>query len=247
MVTDFLVKHAAEIMDYQFTAKVEDDFDEIAQGHTNWRAMLADFYPPFHKTVEKSQAVSRQEASQMRKLGLDPATKKPIFARLARFGPVFQVGEASDDEKPRFIPIPKQLRLDEVSLADALPLLKLPRALGQDKTGQMITADIGPYGPYVRAGSLAVSLGEIDPLKVSLKEAIALVKAKQRQKAKALIKSFKDSPIQLKNGPYGPYVTDGKLNAPLPKDAKPAKISLQKAQALLVDRGKQRRFRAKKT
>ncbi len=244
VVVDFLVKYFADIVDYQFTAKVEDEFDAIAAGKEAWQTMLKQFYPPFHRAVVASEKIPRQEVTQARELGKDPKTGRPVFARIGRYGPIIQLGEAEDDVKPKFLPIPKAQRYDEISFAEALELLSLPRELGKTAAGDIVTADIGPYGPYLRAGKLTVSLKEHDPLKVELPAALELIAAKAEQQANKVIAEFKDSKLQVLNGPYGPYVSDGKRNAPVPKTEDPAKLSQTQAEELLANRpAKRRRYR----
>lgn len=246
VVTDFLVKHFPDIVDYQFTAKVEEDFDQIAQGRANWRAMLKSFYERFHPTVTKSEGVSRQEAMKMRKLGDDPSTGKPIFARLARYGPIVQMGEVEDDDKPKFAPLPSGLKIGAVTLADALKLLSLPRVVGKTESGEEIVANIGPYGPYIKGGGVSVSIKDGDPFAIEEAEARQLMADKQERQTQRVIQDFKNSKIQILNGRYGPYISDSTKNAPIPKDQDPTKLSLAEAEKLLAAAKPGRRSRSRR-
>lgn len=233
IVTDFLCEHFKEIMDYKFTAKVEDEFDEVADGKLDWEKMIATFYKPFHKLVEDSEHVSRAEAAQARELGTDPKTKRPVFARFGRYGPMVQIGTKDDEEKPLFAPIPPGSTIDNVTLKDALRMFQLPRVVGSDKDGGEITAQIGRFGPYVKVGKLYVSLKDSDPFTVTEKEARKLIAEKRKAEAEKHIQTFEKSGIEVLNGRFGPYVTDGKQNAKIPKDQDPKKITEKDAKALL--------------
>ena len=171
VTTDFLVKHFAPIVDYDFTAKAEDGFDLVADGKESWVKMLNEFYKDFHPLVVKSADVSREDASQARHLGKDPGNGKPIIARYGRFGPMLQRGEAEDEEKPDFAPMPEGVALEDVTFEQALEMFKLPRLVGQTDDGQDIKANIGRFGPYIVIGKLFVSIKPHDPMKISLKEA----------------------------------------------------------------------------
>ena len=233
IVTDFLVKHFADIVDYDFTANVEMGFDKIAQGEVQWRKMISDFYKDFHKQIKSSEDVSRQEASQARVLGNDPASGKPVLARYGRFGPMIQIGTKDDEEKPQFAPMPSGKKIDTVSLNEALEMFKLPRVIGNTDEGEEIIANIGRFGPYVKYGSTFVSIKPEDPFTVSLEKAKELISAKKKKEADKYIVQFKDEGISVINGRYGPYITDGKKNVKVPKDIKPEKIDLKMAKKLL--------------
>jgi DNA topoisomerase-1 len=236
IVTDFLVKYFDEILDYQFTAKVEKQFDEIAEGNEKWEEMIADFYKPFHKLVEKSEDISREEANQSRKLGTDPKSKKPVIARLGRFGAMIQIGEAEDEEKPKFAPMPEGKKISDVTLEEALKMFELPRVVGKTPKGVEIVAQIGRFGPYMKVGSINVSLKDEDPFTVTGKKANELVAAHQKMLDERVIADFKEEGIQVLNGRFGPYVTDGKVNAKIPKDTEPKKLSLKDCQKILSEK-----------
>lgn len=250
MTTDFLVKHFAQILDYDFTAKAEQGFDDIADGKESWQKMLDDFYKQFHPLVEASANVSREETSQARKLGTDPKTGKPVIARYGRYGPMLQIGEAEDDEKPRFAPMPAGATLEDVTFEQAMEMFKLPRTVGTTPDGQEIKANIGRFGPYIQVGKLFVSIKDHDPLTISEKDAQAAYAEKLQKEADKYIQRF-DSGIDVINGPYGPYITDGKKNAKIPKDQEPAKLTEAECKKLLADapaKGKGRRnFKRKPT
>jgi DNA topoisomerase-1 len=251
LVSDFLVKHFPAIVDYDFTKKVEEEFDEIADGKQKWNKMIAEFYGPFHKTVEAAEDISRQEAAGARDLGKDPATGKMIIARLGRYGPMVQLGEATDTDKdgnevkPKFAPLPQGKRLDEVTLEDALEMFKLPRIIGKTPDGQEIGANFGRFGPYVKWGSSYVSIKPDDPFTITLERALQLIAEKQKADAAKHIKAFEGTSVAIMNGRFGPYITDGKKNAKIPKDTDPASIELAQAQELLAAaplRAKRRRI-----
>lgn len=247
MTTDFLVKHFAEILDYDFTAKAEKDFDDIAEGQATWQKMIKEFYGMFHPLVEKSADVSREETSQARKLGDDPKSGKPVVARYGRYGPMLQIGEAEDDEKPRFAPLPEGATLENVTFEQAMEMFKLPRIVGTAPDGQEIKANIGRFGPYIQVGKLFVSIKGQDPLTITEKEAREAYAEKLQKEADKYIQRF-DSGIDVINGPYGPYITDGKKNAKIPKDKEPAKLTEAECKELIAAapaKGKGRRFKRK--
>src|SRR5581483_4324906 len=235
VVTDFLVKYFPSIVDYDFTARVEDSFDQVAGGEETWEKMISDFYKDFHPLVEKSQDVPREEVSQARLLGVDPTTKLPVFARFGRFGPMIQRGDTDDeDKKPAFAPMPAGTTLENVTLDQALTMLTLPRVVGTTEDNQEIKANIGRFGPYIQVGKLFVSIKPHDPFNITEKEARQLYKAKLEKEANKYIKEF-DNGIKIVNGPYGPYVTDGKKNAKISKDLEPAKLTLEDCKKLLAE------------
>ncbi|MEK7059765.1 MAG: type I DNA topoisomerase [Patescibacteria group bacterium] len=234
VVTDFLVKHFPSVVDYDFTAKVEADFDNIAEGKQAWQAMIAKFYKGFHPLVEKSADVSRQEVSQARELGVDPKSGEPIFARFGRYGPMLQKGDTADEtKKPAFAPMPKETTIDTVTLEQALEMFKLPRSVGKTADGQEIKANIGRFGPYIQVDKTFVSIKPLDPQTINENEARELYEAKLAKDAAKHINEFPGG-IKVLNGPYGPYITDGKKNARIAKDVNPAKITEAEAKKLLA-------------
>jgi DNA topoisomerase-1 len=247
VTTDFLMKYFPNIVDYDFTNDVEADFDHIAEGKGTWQQMIAGFYKDFHPLVKKTEDVSREEVSQARDVGRDPKTGQPILARFGRYGPMLQRGETESEEKPDFAPLPKGTTIDTVTLEQALVAFQLPRTVGQTDDGQDIKANIGRFGPYIQVGKTFVSIKPLDPHDITLDQARELYAAKLKKDAEKHIATFKTSGIQVLNGPYGPYVTDGKKNARLPKEADPKKLTEAEAQKLLAQApAKKRSFRRKK-
>lgn len=233
VVTDFLVEHFKHVIDFDFTKDVEQEFDDIADGKVTWQAMLQKFYGPFHTTVDKSADISRAEAMQSRPLGIDPKSGRPVSARFGRYGAMVQLGNAEDEEKPKFAGIPAGLTIDTIKLEQALELFNLPRTLGHTEAGEPIEVNIGRFGPYIKVGSRYVSLGKEDPYRVNLQTANALLAADAEKRAKMTIHDFAEAGIKVLNGRFGPYITNGKRNAKIPKDKDPAKLSLADCQQLL--------------
>ncbi|MEK9196368.1 MAG: topoisomerase C-terminal repeat-containing protein, partial [Patescibacteria group bacterium] len=247
MVNDFLEKYFDMVVDYNFTAKSEEQFDLIAEGKEKWQTMIADFYKKFRPLVEASDVASRQETSQAKLIGLDPKSKKPVYARFGRFGPMLQRGETEDKAiKPDFAPLPKGKTIDSVTLEDALIMFQLPRLLGETKDGEEIKANIGRFGPYVQVGKKFISIKPRDPFSITLEEALVVVEEKSKEAAKKVIKEFEKG-LSILNGPYGPYVTDGKKNAPIPKTTDPKTLDQAKATEILTNyKPKPRRKKFKK-
>ena len=251
IVTDFLMKYFASIIDYDFTATVEAGFDRIAEGKEQWPKMISDFYKDFHPLVGEADSASRKETSQARLLGEDPKTKRPMYARFGRFGPMLQIGEVEDEEKPVFAPMPQGATLDNVTFEQALEMFKLPRTVGTTTDGQEIKSNIGRFGPYIVVGKTFVSIKPLDPMSITEPEARELYAAKLEKDANKYITEFA-SGIKVVNGQYGPYITDGKKNAKIEKGTDPKSITEAVAKELLSKapaKGKGRRFtkrRAKK-
>ncbi len=245
ITTDFLVKYFSSIVDYDFTAKAEQDFDVIAEGKKQWEEILKEFYSHFHPLVEQAESASRQETTKTRELGKDPKTGKPIFARFGRYGPMLQRGETESEEKPDFAPLPEGIVLEEVTLEQALEMFKLPRMVGKTSDNQPITANIGRFGPYIQVGKLFVSIKGHDPFKITEDEAKELYEAKKKQEIEKNIAEFKDG-IKILNGPYGPYVTNGKINARIPKNIDPKKLSETEAKELIAKAPAKKRFTRRK-
>jgi DNA topoisomerase I len=236
VVTDFLVKYFGDIIDYDFTAKAEQQLDHIADGKIAWQAMMKEFYTRFHPLLEKSAKADRAEAAQARPLGQDPKTRKPVVARFGRYGPMLQLGEAGEAadkaaEKPRFAPLPAGTTLDTVTLEQALPMFNLPRVVGKTEQGEEITADIGRFGPYIKVGKTFVSIKDHDPLTISEADARVAYRQKEAAAKKRVIADF--GQIKILQGPYGPYVTDGKKNARIAKSLTPSEIDEAAAKKIL--------------
>lgn len=218
VVNDFLVEHFPNVIDFSFTARVEKEFDDIAAGGQVWQDMLDAFYGNFHKNVEETEQVSRQDINSSRELGTHPVSGKPVIARLGRFGPLVQIGDADDEEK-QFASLKKGQFIENITMEEALELFKLPRDVGMFEDKKMVAA-IGRFGPYIRHDGAFVSLPkELDPLSVTEEEAIQLIKDKREADAKKHIKSFDENPeLQILNGRWGPYIKMGKKNYKIPKD-----------------------------
>lgn len=237
LVNDFLTKHFADIVDYDFTKEVEEQFDAIAHGEEQWNRMIANFYASFAKQVEVASQLSREEASGARELGTDPQTGEPVIARMGRYGPMIQLGHGGGEEKPRFAPLPPPKKLHDITLEEALELLQLPRTVGTDSDGNEITASYGRYGPYVRSGKLFAPIPEdSDPLQISEEQARALLAQKREQNAQRTIADFGN--IQILRGKFGPYVTDGTRNAKVPSNTAPEELDEAGAQTILDSKPK---------
>lgn len=225
VVNDFLVEHFGRILDYNFTAKVEAEFDDIAQGGKEWTKMIKDFYTPFHENVEDTLENS-ERASGERHLGEDPKTGEPVIVRIGRYGPMAQIGEADAEEK-RFASLLPDQSLNTITLEEALDLFKLPRKLGEFEE-KVVKANVGRFGPYVQHDGKFVSLKEDDPMEINLERAIELIKIKREEDAKKVIKLFPENEdVQLLNGRWGAYLKIGKKNFKLPKDVEPEKLTLE--------------------
>ena len=249
IVNRFLTNHFHRYVEYGFTAAMEDELDAISRGEEEWTQPLDKFWKPFIRQVEQIEKnVSREEVAQARELGKDPATGKPVTVRMGRYGPFVQIGTKDDVEKPRFAGLRPGQKMDAIALADAMELFKLPRALGKTAAGETIVANVGRFGPYVKYGSKYVSLKEDDPYTVTLERALEVIRLKQEADANRIITDFGVDNIQVLNGRYGPYITDGKKNAKVPKEREPKSLTLEECRALIAqapERGKGRfgRFR----
>ena len=232
LIADFLTDHFTQIVDYDFTANVETEFDKIAGANLEKSTMLHGFYTPFHKLIEQSGGIDRSKVGANREVGIDPKTNKPIIARFGRFGPMLQLGETDGDEKPRFAPLPKGAKIETVTLEQALEMFKLPRIVGQTEDGQDIKANIGRFGPYIQVGKLFVSIKPEDPHSITLEKARELYAAKLEAEAAKNIAEFPDG-IKVLNGRFGPYITNGTKNVKIPKDTDPKTITHEKALELL--------------
>jgi DNA topoisomerase-1 len=255
IVTDFLVANFPEVVDFQFTARMEETFDTIAEGRAEWQSSVKHFYTPFHAQVEAAESISRAEVSQARELGIDPVTGKPVSVRMGRFGAFAQLGASEEEtgEKPVYASLRSTQRMDTIKLEDALDLFKLPRALGESpellsayssdgslfavEAGSPVWVKRGPFGLYIQAGTLNVTLKGFDPLDITLEEALALVQAKLEQEANKVVKKFADSSIQILNGQWGPYIADTatKVNAKIAKGENPHDLTLEECQRRLAE------------
>ncbi|MFO0970753.1 MAG: type I DNA topoisomerase [Candidatus Saccharimonadales bacterium] len=235
VLNNFLVDHFDQVVDYGFTAAVEEEFDQIAANKLARNKMLNEFYDPFHKLIENSGSIDRSTVAQAREIGVHPKTGKPILARFGRFGPMLQHGATEDKEaKPQFAPLPKGAKLETVTLEEALKAFELPRTVGQTEDGKEIKANIGRFGPYIQVEKLFVSIKPLDPHTITLEEAKELYAAKLKAEAEKNIADFGDG-IKVLNGRFGPYITDGTKNAKIPKDTDPKKVTHEEAKKLLAE------------
>ncbi|MSR68282.1 type I DNA topoisomerase [Candidatus Saccharibacteria bacterium] len=247
VVSDFLTGHFDRVVDYDFTAKAEQEFDLIADGKLQRNKMLEDFYVPFHKLIELSVDIGRGEAAQSREIGADPKTGKPIIARFGRYGPMLQMGLTKDEtDKPRFAPMPAGAKIKTVTLEQALEMFKLPRTVGKTKDGQDIMANAGRFGPYIKVDKLFVSIKPLDPQTITIEEALDLYQAKLIEEAEKNIADFGDG-VKVLNGRYGPYITDGKKNAKIPKGTKPQSVTHEQAKKILATAPTKTKRRGKKS
>ena len=236
VVNDFLMENFPEIMDYNFTAKVEQDFDKIAEGKTMWNKMMHKFYKKFEPTVEKVINARAEHKAGERQVGIDPASGKPVFVKIGRFGPVVQIGSADDNEKPRFAQLPSDKSMDSLTIEEAMELFRLPRTVGTYE-GSEVTIGAGRFGPYVQHEKKYVSLPkDADPLTITFDEAVALIEEKRQQDQQRHLKTFAEDPkLEVLNGRYGPYIAyDGK-NYRMPKamQARAAELTFEEAMKLV--------------
>ena len=218
VVNDFLLQHFPEVLDYNFTANVEQEFDSIAEGKEQWTDMLKDFYKHFEPSVEQTMNSRQQHKAGERQLGTDPKSGKPVFVKIGRFGPVIQIGSAEDKEKPSFAQLPKDKGMETITLEEALDLFKLPRTVGEFE-GSPVVIGAGRFGPYILHNKKYVSLPENeDPMTIKLSTAVALIERRRIEDNMRHLKKFdEDSKLEVMKGKYGPYlVYDGK-NYRLPK------------------------------
>ncbi len=238
VVNDYLEDEFAAIMDYNFTANVEKEFDEIAEGAMSWRKMLADFYAPFHAAVDEAMGEKGHHVAQTRVLGTDPKTGHAVSARIGKFGPLVQI-DGAEGEKPRYASMKKGQLVESITLEEALDLFALPRTVGEID-GKEVVIGIGRFGPYVRYDGKFTSLGrDDDPLSITLDRARELIDAKKAAGSKAPLKIFAGDPeIQILDGRYGPYITSGGKNYPIPKTTDPLTLSIEQVRALMEKKKK---------
>ncbi|RNF84503.1 DNA topoisomerase I [Montanilutibacter psychrotolerans] len=239
-VSKFLSGHFTQYVDYDFTARLEDELDAVSRGEEDWIPLMERFWTPFKQLVEeKKDSVDRNEATGARQLGTDPKSGKPVSVRLGRFGPYAAIGAIEDEEeKPTFASLRPGQSMHTISLEDALELFKLPRKLGLDKDEE-VSVGIGRFGAFAKRGSVYASLKkEDDPYTVDLARAVFLIEEKEEIARNRIIKQFEGSDIQVLNGRFGPYISDGKLNGRIPKDREPASLTLEEVTQMMADTGK---------
>jgi len=239
-VSRFLSNHFNRYVDYDFTARLEDELDAVSRGEEQWVPLMQRFWGPFKELVtEKQHSLDRIDAGSSRVLGNDPASGREVSARIGRFGPMVQIGRVEDEEKPKFASLRPGQSIYSVSLEEALTLFQMPRQLGVDANGQDISVGIGRFGPFAKRGSTYASLKkEDDPYTIDLERAIFLIEEKEEIARNRIIKTFAGSDIQVLNGRFGPYISDGKLNGKIPKDQAPESLSLAQVKQLLEETGK---------
>jgi len=248
VVSAFLSKHFDKYVDYDFTANLEDELDAVSRGEKEWVPLLGDFWKPFHDQVEdKMENVSKDEAIQARALGVDKESGRPISVRIGQYGAFVQIGTREDEEKPKFAGLRPGQRMNTITLDEAIQLFDLPRKLGETPEGEKIVANIGRFGPYLKYDTKFVSLKEDDPYTVTLERALEIVAEKKIADANKLVKAFEGTEVQILNGRWGAYITDGNKNAKIPKELKetPAAIDLETCLKLLEE-APERRGRGKK-
>jgi DNA topoisomerase I, bacterial len=236
VVTDFLFEHFEKVMDYSFTAKIEEEFDEIANGKQQWNKMIDNFYHPFHSNVEHTMEHAGRAKGE-HELGVDPASGKPVVARLGRFGPMVQIGSTEDEEKPRFAKLRTNQSIETITLEEAMELFKLPRNLGVFE-GVDVVVNIGRFGPYAQHDGKFYSLKkEMDPYTVELEEVAPLIEEKRKAAAEATIKIFEKEKIKILKGPYGPYIKQGLRNYKIPKDKleTAANLTIEEVKAIIEE------------
>ena len=252
IVNSFLTKFFPHYVDYDFTARLEDELDEISRGDKAWVPVMREFWGPFIDRVKHVESsVTREEVAMSRQLGTDPASGRPVSVRIGQYGPFVQIGTKDDVEKPRFAGLRPGQKMDSVTFDEAMQLFTLPRTLGYLPDGnEPVSVGVGRFGPYIKYGAKYVSLKTDDPYTVGFERAIEVIAEKQLADANRLIRDFPDDGIQILNGRFGPYITDGKRNARMPKDREPASLTLEECQTLLAAaplRGKGRFARKTKT
>jgi len=227
IVIGFLTEHFSQYVDYDFTAKLEDDLDLVSLGEKDWVPLLEKFWGPFHKLCEdKDASVTREQVAQARELGTDPKSGKPVTVRMGRYGPFVQIGTKDDEDKPKFAGLRPGQKMADIDLATAMELFKLPRKLGETEDGLPVSASVGRFGPYIRYGDKYVSMKEDDPYTVELPRALELIAEKIIVDANRIILDFEAEGIQVLNGRYGPYITNKEKNARVPKDREPKTLTL---------------------
>ncbi|MBA2563692.1 MAG: DNA topoisomerase I, partial [Chitinophagaceae bacterium] len=234
VVTDFLKQHFDEVMDYSFTANIEEEFDKIAEGKQQWSKMVGNFYTPFHKGVEHTLE-NADRAKGERELGIDAVSGKPIIARMGRYGPMVQIGVQEDEEKPRFAKLKPAQSIETISLEQALELFKLPRNLGKFED-EDVQVSIGKFGPYASHNKKFYSLDkEMDPYTVELEKISPMIAEKRTAKNERTLKIFEKEKIQILKGPYGPYIKQGLRNYKLNKEQqeKAANLTIEEVKQII--------------
>ena len=248
IVNSFLTDHFSNIIDLGFTAKIEEQFDEIAEGKKVWVDVMKNFYTGFKDTIkDKEENISKSDYLQLRELGIDPKSGKPVSARVGRFGPFIQIGTKDDEEKPKFVAIPEKLNMDTITLDEALFLFTLPRVVGVDDSGNEIKANIGRFGPYLQVKTKYYSLKTDDPYTVDEQRAKEIIEEIDEAKSKALIKDFEKEKIQILNGQYGAYIKQGRKNFKIPKTKVAEELTLEECLEIIEKDSKVSKKPARRT
>jgi len=238
VVNDYLTENFPDILDYNFTAQIEGEFDEIAVGEKQWKEVLSAFYGPFEESVEKAVSPGNGKHEPKpgeRILGTDPKSGKPVSVKIGRYGPIVQIGSADDEEKPRFAQMKKNQSLETITLEEALDLFALPRNLGEFE-GNAVTIGAGRFGPYIRFNDKYISLTGYDPLTITLEEAVELINKRREADASKVIKTFPEEPgTEILNGRYGPYVSSGGKNYRIAKNRNPQELTLEDCHAIMAE------------
>ncbi len=242
IVNGFLTDHFTQYVDYEFTAKLEDELDSISRGEEDWVPLLRNFWKPFKDLVDDKEAnVSRADVAQSRLIGTDPKTGKPVTVRMGPYGPFVQIGDKDDEEKPQFASLRPGMKMNDVTMDDVEFLMQLPRDLGTSPDGEALSTNYGRFGPYVKYDNKFVSINKayqeqgVDPYNINYEQAMELVRAKKEFDANKHINSFEGTDIEVLNGRYGPYVTDGTKNAKIPKDMEPKNLTLEQCTKILEE------------
>ena len=255
LLNDFLVKNFSNIIDYEFTAKLESDFDTVATQNIAWQGVVKNFYEPFHKQIELAKDISREETHGMRELGTDPKSGKPVTVRFGRYGAFAQIGHKDDEDKPVFASLRTGHDIETITLDEALDLFNMPRTVGETQDGLTIKSNYGRFGPYLQYGKKYVSLKEDTPEDVTLEKALELIAAKEKFDAERIIKTFEDSEIQVLNGRFGPYIWNGKKrgkgqkNITIKKifgDKDPSDLSIEECKKAIAGKIKSKTAKRKK-
>jgi DNA topoisomerase-1 len=235
IVIDFLVKFFPSYVDYDFTARLEEELDEISRGDKEWIPVMHEFWDPFIKRVKHvDSSVTREQVAQARQLGTDPKSGRPVSVRVGQYGPFAQLGTKDDVEKPKFAGLRPHQKMDSITLDEALQLFELPRTLGALPTGEKVGVGVGRFGPYVKYGDKFVSLKSDDPYTIDFPRALEVIAEKKVADAERTICDFGVDGVQVLKGRFGPYITDGKRNAKIPKEREPASMTLDECRALLA-------------
>jgi DNA topoisomerase-1 len=236
VVNEFLTEYFPDILDYNFTAKIENKFDDVAEGNMKWEDMIDDFYHNFHPLVEDASQISERK-NGMRKLGVDPVSGKEVFVKIARFGAIAQIGATEDEEKPRFASLRKNQHLETITLEEALDLFKLPRTVGTYEDSELVVA-VGRFGPYIKHNGQAYSLAKTyDPLTVTNEECIKIIEAKREEQKNKVINKFDDNGVEIEvlNGRFGPYIAKDGVNYKIAKGTDAKALTLDDCRKIIAE------------